>query len=117
MHGLGPSADPSVPHAVPQAKVQHQCNAGHTSSCPAEGPCARCRAQCRMQVGRQLPGDGKGARFKGYSSTAACVRHLVRTEGLRGLTRGVGATMLRETPGNAIFFLRRRAVPCTLMEP
>ena len=24
-----------------------------------------------------------------------------------GLTRGVGATMLRETPGNAIFFLRR----------
>ena len=60
-----------------------------------------------MQVGRQVPGEGKGARFKGYSSTAACVRHLVRTEGLLGLTRGVGATMLRETPGNAIFFLRR----------
>ena len=60
-----------------------------------------------MQVGRQIPGEGKGARFKGYSSTAACVQHLVRTEGLLGLTRGVGATMLRETPGNAIFFLRR----------
>ena len=63
-----------------------------------------------MQVGRQLPGDGRGASFKGYSSTAACLRHLVRTEGLRGLTRGVGATMLRETPGNAIFFLRRGAL-------
>lgn len=63
-----------------------------------------------MQVGRQLPGDGRGAAFKGYSSTAACLRHLVRTEGLLGLTRGVGATMLRETPGNAIFFLRRAAL-------
>ena len=66
-----------------------------------------------MQVGRQLPGDGKGAGFKGYSSTLACLRHLVRTEGLLGLTRGVGATMLRETPGNAIFFLRSAGLsPC-----
>ena len=39
-----------------------------------------------------------------YNSTWGCVQHLLRTEGLRGLTRGMGATMARETPGNALFF-------------
>lgn len=32
------------------------------------------------------------------------MQHLLRTEGLRGLTRGMPATIAREAPGNAIFF-------------
>ena len=40
-----------------------------------------------------------------YSSAWGCLRDLLRTEGMRGLTRGVGGTMARETPGNAIFFM------------
>ena len=39
-----------------------------------------------------------------YSSAWGCLQDLLRTEGMRGLTRGVGGTMARETPGNAIFF-------------
>jgi len=50
-----------------------------------------------------------------YNSGITCLQHLLRTEGLRGLTRGVGATAARETPGNAIFFtvyeLLRRIIP------
>ncbi len=50
-----------------------------------------------------------------YSSGITCLQHLLRTEGLRGLTRGTGATMARETPGNALFFtvyeLLRRVIP------
>ena len=40
-----------------------------------------------------------------YSSAWGCLQDLLRTEGMRGLTRGVGGTMARETPGNAIFFV------------
>ena len=40
-----------------------------------------------------------------YSTAWGCFQDLLRTEGMRGLTRGVGGTMARETPGNAIFFM------------
>lgn len=40
-----------------------------------------------------------------YSSAWGCFQDLLRTEGVKGLTRGVGATMARETPGNALFFV------------
>lgn len=39
-----------------------------------------------------------------HSGPRQCVQHLLKTEGLRGLTRGIGATIAREAPGNAIFF-------------
>lgn len=56
-----------------------------------------------MQVAR-------GTRFHG---PLQCLLLSVEHEGMRGLTRGTGATMAREIPGNAIFFtsyeiLRRR---------
>eukprot|EP00884_Botryococcus_braunii_P006045 jgi/Botrbrau1/15441/Bobra.43_2s0066.1 len=47
---------------------------------------------------------GAVGRHKAFKSTAECVRYTVRHEGLRGLTRGVGATIAREVPGNAVFF-------------
>ena len=39
-----------------------------------------------------------------YSGPGQCFQHLLKTEGPRGLTRGMGATVAREAPGNAIFF-------------
>ena len=53
--------------------------------------------QCRLQLGN------RNSNFQ-YSGPRQCVQHLLRTEGLRGLTRGMPATIAREAPGNAIFF-------------
>ena len=39
-----------------------------------------------------------------YRSPLTCLRLTVQDEGLRGLCRGLGATLVREVPGNAIFF-------------
>jgi hypothetical protein len=39
-----------------------------------------------------------------YGTSLQCFRHLLHTEGLRGVTRGLGATMIREVPGNMLFF-------------
>jgi len=50
--------------------------------------------KCRMQV-------SSGAE---YSGALACLRATLAAEGPAGLTRGLGATMAREVPGNAIFF-------------
>lgn len=53
-----------------------------------------------------------------YSGPLHCVATTVRREGLRGLTRGLGATIIREIPGNVVFFttyeLLRRALPSSL---
>ena len=40
-----------------------------------------------------------------YNSAWGCFQDLLRTEGMKGMTRGIGATMARETPGNALFFV------------
>ncbi|KAK9799797.1 hypothetical protein WJX73_010363 [Symbiochloris irregularis] len=50
--------------------------------------------KCRMQLGVAA----------GYTSTHDCVRRTLQQEGLLGLTRGLGGTIARETPGNALFF-------------
>jgi hypothetical protein len=50
-----------------------------------------------------------------YNSAWGCFQDLLRTEGLRGLTRGVGATMARETPGNAIFFMVYEVAPLSVI--
>ena len=51
-------------------------------------------SQCRMQV-------AVGSQF---SSPVHCLQLTIRGEGYWGLTRGLGSTMIREVPGNAIFF-------------
>lgn len=50
--------------------------------------------QCRLQAqsGRKLAGP------------IQCASHLLKTEGPLGITRGLGACMAREIPGNSIFF-------------
>lgn len=52
----------------------------------------------------------------GYLSTRDCLRRTREREGWVGLTRGLGATIARETPGNAIFFTvyEVAAVDCLL---
>ena len=42
------------------------------------------------------PGSGSGP--------LQCLKHLVETEGWRGLARGTTGTLAREVPGNALFF-------------
>ncbi len=43
--------------------------------------CVCAGAQCRLQVGRQGTVSGGKAAATPYASTAACVRHLLATEG------------------------------------
>lgn len=43
----------------------------------------------------------KGSRFR---NPIECLRLTLKGEGWWGLTRGMGATMIREIPGNALFF-------------
>lgn len=49
--------------------------------------------KCRLQARNTI-----------YKGPLDCVQQTIREEGLRGLTRGMGATMAREVPGNALFF-------------
>jgi hypothetical protein len=56
--------------------------------------------KCRVQAG-------------GDAGVAAAVRRIAAAEGVRGFTRGLGATVAREVPGNAIFFASYEgALPC-----
>ena len=53
--------------------------------------------QCRLQMGTRESNHY-------HSGPRQCLQHLLKTEGPFGLTRGLKATIARETPGNAIFF-------------
>ncbi|PSC76045.1 mitochondrial arginine transporter BAC1 isoform X1 [Micractinium conductrix] len=53
--------------------------------------------KCRLQTGTT-------DRYHMYAGPLDCLRQTVRAEGLRGLMRGLGGTMAREMPGNAVYF-------------
>ncbi|KAL4421304.1 hypothetical protein ABPG75_010595 [Micractinium tetrahymenae] len=53
--------------------------------------------KCRLQLGGT-------ERYHAYSGPLDCLRQTVQAEGLRGLMRGLGGTMAREIPGNAVYF-------------
>lgn len=53
--------------------------------------------KCRMQLGAADVAHS-------YTGPIDCIRQLIRSEGLRGLSRGLGGTMAREMPGNAVYF-------------
>jgi hypothetical protein len=53
---------------------------------------------------------GGTERYHNYSGPLDCLRQTVRQEGLRGLMRGLGGTMAREMPGNAVCELQPAAV-------
>jgi hypothetical protein len=61
--------------------------------------------QCRMQQ------VGSASRFPG--GPLQCLREILATEGgVRGLARGLGATLAREVPGNALFFAVYEGLRC-----
>lgn len=72
--------------------------------CPAEV------VKCRMQVLRAAQrGGGSSAPAQGaaplpYATPLQCLRHAFRTEGPRGLYRGVTALWARDIPYNALYF-------------
>ena len=53
--------------------------------------------KCRMQLGSHDVAHR-------YSGPIDCGRQLIKSEGVRGVMRGLGATLAREVPGNAIYF-------------
>ena len=59
---------------------------------------------------------GGTERYHNYSGPLDCLRQTVRQEGLRGLTRGLGGTMAREMPGNAVCELHLAAVALLPLE-
>ncbi|KAL4424570.1 hypothetical protein ABPG77_009154 [Micractinium sp. CCAP 211/92] len=87
--------------AVPLSAASAGCMLSFVLS-PAE------LVKCRLQLGGT-------ARHHSYSGPLDCLRQTVRSEGLRGLMRGLGGTMAREIPGNAVYFstyqLLRRWLP------
>ena len=56
--------------------------------------------KCRLQMGAA----GRPGVSGSFTGPGECLRHLLRTEGARGLTRGLSGTLAREAFGNALFF-------------
>ena len=83
-HFLSPDGRPLTLPQEFQAGAAAGCVAAAVG-CPAE------LIKCRLQ-------SGAG------SSTAEAMRTVIREEGALGLYRGMGATLLREVPGNALMF-------------
>lgn len=88
----------------PEARVRRHCSMAlpllplssqPSHPAPPAAPSHLAVSQCRLQMGGT-------ERYHTYNGPIDCLRQTVRTEGLRGLTRGLGGTMARECPGNAI---------------
>mmetsp|Transcript_55919 Transcript_55919/g.137039 ORF Transcript_55919/g.137039 Transcript_55919/m.137039 type:complete len:309 (-) Transcript_55919:1271-2197(-) len=60
----------------------------------------------KMQVLRfqEEVAKARGESFKGFRSSAECVRHIVREHGLRGVYQGFQGTMIRNLVSNSFFF-------------
>eukprot|EP00887_Chlorella_sp_A99_P005789 scaffold1.g5789.t1 len=80
-HMLGVCAEARLP---PAAAVPLSAGAAGVAL-PAE------LVKCRLQLGATDP-------HHYHAGPMQCLRHLVQTEGLRGLTRGLGSTMARRAP-------------------
>ncbi|CAF4430600.1 unnamed protein product, partial [Adineta steineri] len=67
--------------------------------CPTE------LVKCRLQTLNDMPmsntSNNSEAQKRKISSSLSVTRHILRTEGIRGLFRGLTATLARECPGNA----------------
>jgi len=61
--------------------------------------------KCRLQIQQGRVGDPKAKAMYKYKGPLDCLRITFREGGVSGLFRGLSATMAREVPGNAVFFL------------
>ncbi|KAI8058075.1 mitochondrial carrier domain-containing protein [Syncephalis plumigaleata] len=73
--------------------------------CPVE------LVKIRMQV---QYGDGR-ANARSYGGVLECAAHTLKTEGVRGLYRGMNMTLLREIPSSAAYFGAYEAIKALLM--
>lgn len=62
------------------------------TTCPTE------LVKCRLQV------QGEPGRPVLYKGAMHCTTSILKSEGIRGLYRGLGGTLIREVPGNMAFF-------------
>ena len=62
------------------------------------------RIKCLLQIQRGGRGYGQ------YRGTVDCVKTILRNEGLRGMFRGMGAGIARDSPANGVYFLSYQIV-------
>lgn len=81
----------------------------------------QCVVCCPMELAKtrlQLQDAGPARRYRG---SLHCLAHIYRQEGVRGVNRGMVATLLRETPSFGVYFLSYdvlvRALRCEPGEP
>ncbi|KAL3497783.1 hypothetical protein ACH5RR_040515 [Cinchona calisaya] len=92
--------EPGAPLSVNQ---QVFCGAGagvavSFLACPTE------LIKCRLQAQSALAGSGPAAVAVKYGGPMDVARHVVQSAGVMGLFKGLGPTLAREVPGNAIMF-------------
>lgn len=84
----------STAHSKQDLSVGQSCLAGAFSGIPLAAVVAPSeRIKCLMQVDK--------ARFSGFGD---CLQQVYREGGLRSVFRGLGATCMRDVPGNAAYF-------------
>ncbi|CAI9095364.1 OLC1v1031299C1 [Oldenlandia corymbosa var. corymbosa] len=93
-------SEPGVPLSVNQQVV---CGAGagiavSFLACPTE------LIKCRLQAQSALAGTGPAAVAVKYGGPMDVARHVVQSAGVSGLFKGLGPTLAREVPGNAVMF-------------
>ncbi|XP_044929603.1 mitochondrial basic amino acids transporter isoform X1 [Mustela lutreola] len=85
--------------ALGQDTPLHQFLAG------AAAGAIQCVICCPMELAKtrlQLQDAGPARPYRG---SLHCLAHIYRREGLRGVNRGMGSTLLRETPSFGVYFL------------
>lgn len=93
-------SEPGAPLSVNQQVV---CGAGagvavSFLACPTE------LIKCRLQAQSALAGSGSAAVAIKYGGPIDVARHVVQSAGVTGLFKGLGPTLAREVPGNAVMF-------------
>ncbi|KAM3594118.1 uncharacterized protein V6R79_002597 [Siganus canaliculatus] len=68
----------------------------------------QCVICCPMELAKtrmQLQGTGQKKSKKVYKNSLDCLRTIYKKEGIRGINRGMVATLLRDTHGLGVYFL------------
>ncbi|OXU26940.1 hypothetical protein TSAR_013830, partial [Trichomalopsis sarcophagae] len=74
---------------------------------PVCSPMELAKTRLQLQDHDSAPRNGNQPRF---SSPVQCLRHIHRTEGLRGVFSGLGITLMREAPSYGVYFVTYEAL-------
>lgn len=101
--------------ALGQDTPLHQFLAG------AAAGAIQCVICCPMELAKTRLQVQDAGPARPYRGSLHCLAHIYRREGLRGVNRGMGSTLLRETPSFGVYFLAydvlTRALGCEPGEP